>query len=220
MRALVPANSIPIGFYSVLVDNGSEDVAQLDNSFRISVNLPVQPFQQNNTTDIIQARIMNRIGIAPNGLPYDKRIGQVPYDMTAAQAPEFERLYKRLDDLFPQGFAQFMGGALLDLRAEEHGILRRPASFASTVVEISAAVGTVVPVSIRFSTTATPNTTDRPTVFDSVETASVIQKATESGLVYSAMFDEYRKTWVVDPWKRHSSHYLKKGGTWRKVVPM
>ena len=223
MRAVVPANSIPIGFYSVLVDNGGEDIAQLDNSFRISVNLPLRPFQQNNTTDIIQARIMDRIGIAPNGLPYDRRKGQVPWDMTAAQSPEFEQIYKRLDDLFPQGFAQFMGGTLLDLRAEEHGVLRNPASFATTVMEITAAVGTVIPVSIRFSTTATPNTTDRPVVFDSLEDSSIVQKNSLSGLVTAATatsLTDNTKAWTVDEWKGYTVLItLGKGaGQWRKVI--
>jgi uncharacterized phage protein gp47/JayE len=223
VRAVVPANSIPIGFYSVLVDNGGEDVAQLDNSFRISVNLPTRPFQQNNSTEIIQNRIMDRIGIAPNGLPYDKRKGQVPWDMTAAQSPEFELLYKRLDDLFPQGFAQFMGGTLLDLRAEEHGVLRNPASFATTAMEITAAVGTVIPATIRFSTTATPNTTDRPIVFDSLETVSIVQKNALSGLVAGATTTsliDSTKAWATDEWKGYTVLItLGKGvGQWRKVI--
>ena len=223
MRAVIPANSIPIGFYSIIVDNGGEDIAQLDNSFRISVNLPVRPFQTNNTTDIIQSRIMSRIGLAPNGLPYDRRKGQVPWDMTAAQAPEFERLYKRLDDLFPQGFAQFMGGALLDLRAEEHGVLRNPASFATTVMEITAALGTVIPTNISFSTTAIANTTDRPLVFNSTETASVVFKAPYSGLVTggtATSITDSAATWAVDTWK---GYYVlitmgKGVGQYRKVI--
>ncbi len=223
MRAVVPANSIPIGFYSVLVDNGGEDVAQLDNSFRISVNLPQRPFLTNNTTDVIQNRIMGRIGIAPTGLPYDRRKGQVPWDMTAAQAPEFERIYQRLDDLFPQGFAQFMGGALLDLRAEEHGVLRNPASFALTVMEITAAVGTVIPTSITFSTTATPNTTDRPIIFNSIETSSIIHRNAYPGLVSSATatsLTDANATWTVDQWKNYYVLItLGKGiGQWRKVI--
>jgi uncharacterized phage protein gp47/JayE len=223
MRAQVPANSIPIGFYSVLVDNGGEDIAQIDNAFRISVDLPTRPFQTNNTTDIIQARIMDRIGFAPNGLPYDKRKGQVPWDMTAAQAPEFERIYKRLDDLFPQGFAQFMGGALLDLRAEEHGILRNPASFSKTVMQITAAVGTVIPSTITFSTTAVPNTTDRPIVYNSIETASVVQRDPIAGLVTSSTqssLTDTGKTWAVDEWKNYYVLLtLGKGtGQWRKVI--
>jgi uncharacterized phage protein gp47/JayE len=206
-----------------VVDNGGEDIAQLTNAFRISVNLPARPFLTNNTTDIIQARIMDRIGFAPNGLPYDKRKGQVPWDMTAAQSPEFEKIYKRLDDLFPQGFAQFMGGALLDLRAEEHGVLRNIASFSTTVMEVTAAVGTVIPTAIRFSTTATPNTTDRPIVFNSVETAPIIQKNPTAGLVYSATVTSMRDNtvnWTTDQWKDYYVLItLGKGlGQWRKVI--
>lgn len=223
MRANVPANSIPIGFYTVLVDNGGEDVAQLENAFRISVDLPARPFQTNNTTDIIQARIMDRIGLAPNGLPYDKRKGQVPWDMTAAQAPEFERIYKRLDDLFPQGFAQFMGGALLDLRAEEHGVLRNPASFSKTVMEITAAVNTVIPATITFSTTAVPNTTDRPIVFLSLEATSIVQKDPVAGLVTGstpATLVDTSQAWTVDQWKGYYVLItLGKGiGQYRKVI--
>ena len=223
MRATVPANSIPIGFYSVIVDNGGEDIAQLDNSFRISVNLPVRPFQTNNSTDIIQSRIMSRIGIAPNGLPYDRRMGQVPWDMTAAQAPEFELLYKRLDDLFPQGFAQFMGGALLDLRAEEHGVLRNPASFSTTVMEVTAALGTVIPTSITFSTTALANTTDRPVVFNSIETSSIVYRASYSGLVTSSTtsaLTDSSAAWTVDQWKNYYVLItMGKGvGQYRKVI--
>jgi uncharacterized phage protein gp47/JayE len=223
LHATVPANTVPIGFYSVLVDNGGEDVAQLDGAFRISVNLPVRPFQTNNTTDIIQSRIMDRVGIAPNGLPYDKRKGQVPWDMTAAQSPEFERIYKRLDDLFPQGFAQFMGGALLDLRAEEHGVLRNTASFATTVMEITAANNTVIPNTIGFSTTAVPNTRDRPLVFNSLETAPIIFKVASPGLVSGATttsLSDNTAAWTVDQWKDYYVLItLGKGiGQWRKVI--
>jgi uncharacterized phage protein gp47/JayE len=223
MRATVQANVVPIGFYTVVVDNGGEDVAQLDAAFRISVNLPVRPFLTNNTTDVIQQRIMDRIGIAPNGLPYDKRKGQVPWDMTAAQAPEFEKIYKRLDDLFPQGFAQFMGGALLDLRAEEHGILRNIASFSRTVMEVTAPVGTVIPSAIRFSTTAVPNTADRPLVFNGIETANIIYKNPVSGLVTSGTatsLTDNTAAFVVDEWKDYYVLItLGKGiGQWRKVI--
>jgi len=223
MRATVTANVIPIGFYSVLVDNGGEDAAQLDDAFRISVNLPVRPFQTNNTSDIIQARIMDRIGIAPNGLPYDQRKGQVPWDMTAAQAPEFEKIYKRMDDLFPQGFAQFMGGALLDLRAEEHGVLRNIASFAQTVVEVTASVGTVIPTAISFSTTAVPNTTDRPLVFSGTEPSSVIWQNPVAGLVTSATTTSVTDStahFTVNQWQNfYVLITLGKGiGQWRKVI--
>ena len=223
IRSVVPANTIPIGFYSMVVDNGGEDIAQLDNAFRISVNLPALPFQTNNTTDVIQQRIMDRIGIAPNGLPYDKRQGQVPWDMTAAQAPEFEKIYKRLDDLFPQGFAQFMGGALLDLRAEEHGVLRNTASFAQTVMEVTAAVGTVIPSTISFSTTATPNTTDRPLVFNSLETAPITFKNPVAGLVTSSTttsLTDNTAAWTIDQWKDYYVLItLGKGlNQWRKVI--
>lgn len=223
MRVTVPANTVPIGFYSFVADNGGEDVAQVDNAFRVSVNLPFKPFQTNNTTDVIQQRVMDRIGIAPNGLPYDKRQGQVPWDMTAAQAPEFEKIYKRLDDLFPQGFAQFMGGALLDLRAEEHGVLRNTASFAQTVMEITAAVGTVIPSTITFSTTATPNTTDRPIVFNSMETASIQFKNPIAGLVTAATttsLTDNTSAWAVDSQKDYYVLItLGKGiGQWRKII--
>jgi len=223
VRVVVPANTVPIGFYTVVVDNGGEDVAQLENGFRISVNLPVRPFQTNNTTDIIQARVMDRIGIAPNGLPYDKRQGQVPWDMTAAQAPEFEKLYKRLDDLFPQGFAQFMGGSLLDLRAEEHGVLRNTASFSQTVMEVTAAVGTVIPSTISFSTTATPNTTDRPLIFNSVETAPIQFANPIAGLVTSATttsLTDNTVAWATDLWRGYYVLItLGKGiNQWRRII--
>jgi uncharacterized phage protein gp47/JayE len=223
MRATVQANVVPIGFYDVVVDNGGEDAALLEAAFRISVNLPVRPFLTNNTTDVIQQRIMDRIGIAPNGLPYDRRKGQVPWDMTAAQSPEFEKIYKRLDDLFPQGFAQYMGGSLLDLRAEEHGILRNIASFSHSVMEITAPVGTVIPSTMRFSTTAIPNTTDRPLTFSSVETANILWKAPAAGLVTSATLTSITDnavTFVVDEWKGYYVLItLGKGiGQWRKVI--
>lgn len=223
IRAVVAANVVPIGFYSVVVDNGGEDVAVLDSAFRISVDLPTRPFLTNNTTDVIQQRIMDRIGIAPNGLPYDTRKGQVPWDMTAAQAPEFEKIYKRLDDLFPQGFAQYMGGALLDLRAEEHGVLRNIASFSRTVVEVTAPVGTVIPSAIRFSTTATPNTTARPIVFVGTETASIVWKNPVSGLVTGATttsLTDAASTFVVDEWRDYYVLItLGKGlGQWRKII--
>lgn len=223
LNAVVAAGSIPIGFYNVVVENTDGSTAQLEAAFRISVNLPVRPFLTNNTSDVIQTRILSRLGAAPNGMPYDIRKGQVPWDMTAAHAPELERFYKRLDDLFPQGFAQYMGGALLDLRAEEHGVLRNPATFAKVVVEITASPGTVIPTNITFSTTATPNTTDSPIAFASLETGQLIFKAPETGLAASGTTTtlvDTNKAWAVDSWKGYSVMLtLGPGaGQWRKVI--
>jgi uncharacterized phage protein gp47/JayE len=223
IRVTIPANSIPIGYYSVVVDNGGGDIAGLSLAFRVSVNLPERPFLTGNTTDDVQTRIIDRIGVSPTGLPYDRRRGQVPWDMTAAQGPEFERIYKRLDDLFVQGFAQFMGGALLDLRAEEHGVLRRPASFALGIVEVTAAVDTVIPVTMKVSTTATPNTTDRPIIFNSIEEDSIRQKNPYSGLVASATatsITDVAASWTTDQWKGYTVLITGGAGTgqWRKVI--
>jgi uncharacterized phage protein gp47/JayE len=223
IRVVVPANSLPIGYYSVVVENASDDVAGLSLAFRVSVDLPARPFLTGNTTDNVQARIMDRIGVAPTGLPYDRRRGQVPWDMAAAQGPEFERIYKRMDELFPQGFAQFMGGTLLDLRAEEHGVLRNPASYALGVVEVTAAVDTVIPTTMRVSTTATPNTTDRPIIFNSIETSSILQKNPVSGLVTAATatsITDSTASWGVDEWKGYTVLITAGAGVgqWRQVI--
>lgn len=223
LRGTAPANSVPLGFYNVVVDNGGGDTATMPLGYRVSVDLPTRPFLQNNTTDDVQARILSRIGNAPSGLPYDKRKGQIVWDMTATHGPEYERVYKRLDDLLPQGFAQFMGGALLDLRAEEHGVLRNPASFATTIVETTAPPGTIIPTSLRGSTTATPNSGEQPILFNSTEIASITQKASVTGNVTSATAStlvDNTKAWVVDSWVGYTVLITLGFGLrqWRKII--
>jgi phage-related baseplate assembly protein len=90
-------------------------------------------------------------------------------------------------------------------------------------MEITAANNTVIPNTIGFSTTAVPNTRDRPLVFNSLETAPIIFKVASPGLVSGATttsLSDNTAAWTVDQWKDYYVLItLGKGiGQWRKVI--
>jgi len=184
LHVLVPAGALPIGIYDITVDNGNNVTANLPQVYRADVEL-IDPYGS-QTLPVLQDRVRSRFHDAPNGKPYDLRVGSVISDMVDAPLPEFEILYNRLGRVLKQGFAQYMGGAYLDLRCEEHGVLRKPATYATGIIQTIAPVGTVLPINMTFSTTTQPNVGQPAVRFTSTEIATKIQKAIVGGVVTSA----------------------------------
>ncbi|WP_054955055.1 baseplate J/gp47 family protein [Paenibacillus dakarensis] len=75
----------------------------------------------------------------------DKRQGSVTYDLTAPAAIELEHAYVELDAVLNAGFADTTYGALLDRKAREYGLARKPAVKAIGSVTFSGPDGTVIP---------------------------------------------------------------------------
>jgi uncharacterized phage protein gp47/JayE len=201
LRATAAAGSIPLGFYDVKVDNGGGDTNTLSQCYRSAEDL-LDPFAGQITSTII-TRIKGRLTVAPNGKPYDLREGTVVSDMITAPAPELAILWDRLGRVMKQGFAQYMGGTLLRMRGEEHGVIAKPLVFATGVVKTIAPVGTILPTNMKFSTTGVANSGVSPLTFSCIETASKLQKAVVTGTVTAATastLTDTGKAWVVNEW--------------------
>jgi len=98
----------------------------------------------------ILQRILDRL---PDDL--DKSEGSFVYDICAAIAAELAQDAIWAQQVLERGFAQTTFGQYLDLRAEEHGITRRPAVAATGTVTFSGTQGTVIPAGTQVSTAST-----------------------------------------------------------------
>src|SRR5215467_1517766 len=184
LRTTIPANSLPLGIYDVIITNPGPITASQSQVYRATVDL-IDPYL-GQTLQVLQQRVRSRFTAAPNGKPYDLRVGSVVSDIVDSPAPEFEILYDRLARILKQGFAQYMGGVYLDLRCEEHGVIRQPATDAIGVIQTTAPSGTVLPVGMTFSTTAKPNVAAAAVTFTSSETIAKTQKNTVTGTATSS----------------------------------
>lgn len=82
----------------------------------------------------------------------DRSEGGFPWDVLSPTAIEFVLANERARLLLAWGFAQTTHGELLDLRAEEHGVIRRPAVPARGVLRFTGLEGTVIPLASAVST--------------------------------------------------------------------
>jgi uncharacterized phage protein gp47/JayE len=203
IRATLVANSIPLGIYDIQV-NTDPDSYTLSQAYRSTVAL-VSPYS-NQTLSVLRARVRSRMGNAPNGKPYDLRTGSNISNLIDAPLPEIEIYYDRLWRILKQGFAQYTGGILLRLRAEEHGVIAKPAVAASGVVKTTAPAGTILPTGMTFSTTTTPNSNLPAINFTSTEAASKTQKNSVTGTVTSATATtavDTTKNFTTNEWTGH-----------------
>src|SRR5437660_9572347 len=204
LRATAAAGSIPLGFCDVKVDNGGGVTGVLPQSYRASVDL--LDLYADQTTPTIISRIINRFSNAPNGKPYDLRTGSVVNDLATAPAPELSLLWERMSRVVKLGFAQYMGGIMLRLRGEEHGVIAKPFVFATGVIKTTAPLGTILPTNMTFSTTAVANSGISALTFTSTEPAQKIEKTTVTGSVTAAdptSITDNTKNFVVNEWQNH-----------------
>jgi len=93
--------------------------------------------------------ILNRI-LARVADKFDKRLGSIIYDATAPASIEFEALYKALDYMLDQSFADTAERPYLIRRAAERGIEPLPATFAK-VTGVFTPADLTIPQGARFN---------------------------------------------------------------------
>lgn len=118
------------------------------------------------TEEAIRQRMLGRM---PADL--DKSEGSFAWDTQTPAAIELAQAAIWAQETLRRGFAQTTFGAYLDLRAEEHGVFRRPAVAATGTVTFTGAAGTVIPVGTRVSTAST--TAAPAVVFATTEAATI-----------------------------------------------
>lgn len=109
-------------------------------------DLPVYLQDEQKDSTILQ-RMLDAL---PDDL--DKSEGGFVWDALAPAAIELALAAQWAQEVLRRVFASTTFGAYLDLRAEEHGLTRRPAVQATGVVTFSGVQGTVIPVGTRVST--------------------------------------------------------------------
>lgn len=96
------------------------------------------------TAETILRRILARVAEK-----FDKRLGSVIYDATAPASIEFEYLYKALDYILDQSFADTAEREYLIRRAAERGLSPDPATYAKVIGEFTPA-SLEIPIGARF----------------------------------------------------------------------
>jgi len=117
----------------------------------MAVELP--EYLTNQTEEAILQRMLDSL---PDDL--DKSEGSYIWDALAPAAAELAQAAIWAQEVLRRGFASTTFGQYLDLRAEEHGLSRRPATKATGKVIFTGNPGTVVPAGTRVATPADPVT--------------------------------------------------------------
>jgi len=104
-------------------------------------------YLQDQTFESILQRMLNAL---PADL--DKSEGSPIYDAIAPVAAELAQAAIWAQEVLRRGFAQTTFGAYLDLKAEECGVVRRPAVVATGMVEFTGTPGTIIPAGTMVST--------------------------------------------------------------------
>jgi uncharacterized phage protein gp47/JayE len=141
-------------------------------------------FLTNQTEEAIRQRMLDSL---PSDL--DKSEGSFIWDAVSPAAIELALAAIWAQEVLRRGFAGTSFGPYLDLRAEEHGISRKPAVKAHGQVKFTGTSGTVVPAGTRVATladivTGTPSiefATKADVTLDESGTAAVEIEATEAG---------------------------------------
>jgi len=118
------------------------------------------------TEEAIRQRMLERL---PSDL--DQSEGSFAWDALAPVAIELAQAAIWAQEVLRRGFAQTTFGQYLDLRAEEHGLFRRPAVAATGSVVFAGVPGTVIPAGTRLSTAST--STSPAITFRTTEAATI-----------------------------------------------
>lgn len=145
----VPSLIIP-GVYDVTIINGGES-ASLENSYRVMLPLPNPPFPDEIYGNIVIRMLSNSPGT------WDKREGSFFRDLVNTMGLELAKLYLNMEALLQMTFIQYSMNGYMDLRAEEHGVVRNPAVKSTGTVTVTGTDTTIIPLGTLFSTTVTPN---------------------------------------------------------------
>jgi len=107
-------------------------------------------FLEEQTFEAILQRMLD--AVPPD---MDKSEGSPIYDALSPAAIELALAAIWAQEVLRRGFTQTTFGTYLDMRAEEFGIVRRPAVAASGVVTFTGTPGTIIPAGTRVSTPST-----------------------------------------------------------------
>jgi uncharacterized phage protein gp47/JayE len=102
------------------------------------------------TEEAIRDRMLSNI---PDDI--DKSEGSFIWDAIEPAAIELALAAVWAQEVLRRGFAQTTFGAYLDMRADEHGITRRPAAQATGMVTFTGTPGTLIPSGTQVSTAST-----------------------------------------------------------------
>jgi len=141
--------------------------------------LDLPEYLTDQTFETILARLLSYV---PDN--YDKSQGSFVYDALAPVAAELTQATIWAQEVLRRGFAQTTFGTYLDLRAEEHGLSRIPASKATGYITFFGDSGTVIPEGTIVST---PSSELAPAVFFRTTTQAVISDAGEVSVPIEAL---------------------------------
>ncbi|MFF2887025.1 baseplate J/gp47 family protein [Paenibacillus sp. NPDC057967] len=127
------------------------------------MTIPLPEYLTDQTLEAIHARMLTSM---PDNL--DKAEGSMPWDTTIPAAIELTLAADWAQEVLRRGFAQHTFGEYLDLRTEEHGVIRKEAVHASEKVLLRGKYGTNVPSGWQLSTIG-----DAPIYFELVNAVMV-----------------------------------------------
>lgn len=129
------------------------------------------------TEEAILQRMLGRIPA-----DVDRSEGSYIWDSLAPAAYELFLSAGQAREVLRRGFASTTFGIYLDLRCEEHGIVRRPAVKATGQVKLLGAAGMVVPAGTRVATAADPVTNSPSVEFELIGEAGVTLDSQGQGM--------------------------------------
>lgn len=109
--------------------------------------MPIPVYLEEQTEEEILERLLTTY---PDR--YDKSEGGWPWDNFSSLSIELVLANERARLLAALGFAQSTFGEFLDLRAEEHGVIRRPPVAAKGTLHFTGVAGTAIPQGTQVST--------------------------------------------------------------------
>jgi uncharacterized phage protein gp47/JayE len=91
--------------------------------------------------------------------------GSMAWNLIAPLAIEIGKLWTALDQVVEFGYVQTTYGLFLDARAEEHGVTRKAATYATGTVTFNGTTGVLVPAGTQVSNTVLAGSGNEPVVF-------------------------------------------------------
>lgn len=114
---------------------------------------------------------------------YDKSEGSFFYDATKPVAIELETAYQEQEEILDKGFAETGSGIYLDRKVSEQGLLRKPATKATTNVTVTGTVGASITAGDKVASDTTTYIFKETKTIDSTGQASVLVECEESGTI-------------------------------------
>lgn len=144
--------------------------------------MPLPDYMLPVDEDTVRQRILDRLSDE-----LDKSEGSFLWDAIMPTAQEFVLADDRLRYVFDLGFAATTFGEFLDLRSEEHGVTRKPATPSTGEATFTGVDTTVIPAGTEIST---PGTEATPAVTFTTDEEVVIAAGTAIAAITSASAGE------------------------------